>query len=321
LRDVAGEVLIGGIMEHIEEAGVHSGDSACAIPPPTLSSAAVATIEEYTRRLADALDVRGLLNVQYAVKDGAVMVIEANPRASRTVPFVSKATGVPLAKVASRIMVGATIAELREEGLVRPPAEGGHVSVKEAVLPFNRFPDVDTVLGPEMRSTGEVMGIDRSFGLAFAKSQAAAGNRLPETGTIFLSLADRDKGNGLAAARRFADLGFRIIATTGTAKACEEEGIPIEAVVAKMGQEEGMDAVTLISSGQVDLVVNTPRGRGPRADGDHIRRAATAHKVPCLTTAAAALAAAAGIAESTSRETTVRALQEYHADGQMRLEV
>jgi carbamoyl-phosphate synthase large subunit len=193
--------------------------------------------------------------------------------------------------------------------------------VKEAVLPFNRFPDVDTILGPEMRSTGEVMGIDRSFGLAFAKSQAAAGNRLPETGTVFLSLADRDKTNGLAAARRFADLGFRIIATTGTARACEEEGIPIEAVVAKIGQEQGMDAVDLISSGKVDLVVNTPRGRGPRADGDHIRRTATVHKVPCLTTAAAALAAAAGIAESSSREATVRALQEYHTDGQMRLEV
>ncbi len=321
LRDADGEVLIGGVMEHIEAAGVHSGDSACAIPPPTLSAAAVGTIEDYTRRLADALDVRGLLNVQYTVKDGAVLVIEANPRASRTVPFVSKATGVPLAKVASRIMVGATIAQLRDEGLVRPPAEGGHVSVKEAVLPFNRFPDVDTILGPEMRSTGEVMGIDRSFGLAFAKSQAAAGNRLPETGTVFLSLADRDKTNGLAAARRFADLGFRIVATTGTAKACEEEGIPIEAVVAKIGQEQGMDAVDLISSGKVDLVVNTPRGPGPRADGDHIRRTATIHKVPCLTTAAAALAAAAGIAESTSREATVRALQEYHADGQMRLEV
>jgi carbamoyl-phosphate synthase large subunit len=218
-------------------------------------------------------------------------------------------------------MVGATIAQLRDEGLVRPPAEGGHVSVKEAVLPFNRFPAVDTILGPEMRSTGEVMGIDRSFGLAFAKSQAAAGNRLPETGTVFLSLADRDKTNGLAAARRFADLGFRIIATTGTARACEEEGIPIEAVVAKIGQEQGMDAVDLISSGKVDLVVNTPRGRGPRADGDHIRRTATVHKVPCLTTAAAALAAAAGIAESSSREATVRALQEYHTDGQMRLEV
>ncbi len=321
LRDATGEVLIGGVMEHIEAAGVHSGDSACAIPPPTLPASVVATIEEYTRRLANALDVRGLLNVQYAVKDGMVSVIEANPRASRTVPFVSKATGVPLAKVASRIMVGATLAELRDEGLVRPPAEGGHVSVKEAVLPFNRFPEVDTILGPEMRSTGEVMGIDRSFGLAFAKSQAAAGSRLPAQGTVFLSLADRDKRQGLAAARRFADLGFRIVATEGTAVACEREGIPIEAVVGKIGDEQGMDGVDLISSGKVDLVVNTPRGRGPRADGDHIRRAATRHLVPCLTTTAAALAAAAGIAESASVEATVRSLQEYHADGQLRLEV
>jgi carbamoyl-phosphate synthase large subunit len=321
LRDADGEVLIGGVMEHIEAAGVHSGDSACAIPPPTLTAATIATIEEYTARLATALDVRGLLNVQYAVKDGAVMVIEANPRASRTVPFVSKATGVPLAKVASRIMVGATLAELRDEGLVRPPAEGGHVSVKEAVLPFNKFPEVDTILGPEMRSTGEVMGIDRSFGLAFAKSQAAAGNRLPETGTVFISVADRDKTIGLAAARRFADLGFRIIATAGTAARCEAAGIPVESVVAKIGETTGMDAVDLISSGKVDLVVNTPRGQGPRADGNHIRRAAVAHKVPCLTTAAAALAAAAGIAEMTSREPTVRSLQEYHTDGQMRLEV
>jgi carbamoyl-phosphate synthase large subunit len=172
-----------------------------------------------------------------------------------------------------------------------------------------------------MRSTGEVMGIDRSFGLAFAKSQAAAGNRLPETGTVFLSLADRDKRDGLVAARRFADLGFRIVATAGTAAACEAEGIPIEAVVAKIGEEQGMDAVDLISSGKVDLVVNTPRGRGPRADGDHIRRAAVAHQVPSLTTAAAALAAAAGIAEMSSRTVTVRSLQEYHADGQLRLEV
>ncbi|MGZ6995587.1 MAG: carbamoyl-phosphate synthase large subunit, partial [Acidimicrobiia bacterium] len=321
LRDADGEVLIGGVMEHIEAAGVHSGDSACAIPPPTLNAKTIATIEEYTHRLAEALDVRGLLNVQYAVKDGTVMVIEANPRASRTVPFVSKATGVPLAKVASRNMVGATLAGLREEGLLHPPAAGGHVSVKEAVLPFNRFPEVDTILGPEMRSTGEVMGIDRSFGLAFAKSQAAAGNRLPEHGTVFLSLADRDKTQGLAAARRFAELGFRIVATAGTADACEAGGIPIEAIVAKIGDEQGMDAVDLISSGKVDLVVNTPRGQGPRADGNHIRRAAVAHQVPCLTTAAAALAAAAGIAESTSRAATVRSLQEYHADAQLQLEV
>ena len=296
-------------MEHIEEAGVHSGDSACAIPPPTLAARVLQTIERHTRALADALDVVGLLNVQYAVKDGQVFVIEANPRASRTVPFVSKATGVPLAKVAARLMVGATLEELRAEGLLRPPAEGGHVSVKEAVLPFNRFPDVDTLLGPEMRSTGEVMGIDRTFGMAFAKSQAGAGNTLPQKGTVFLSLADRDKAAGLVAARRFAELGFSIAATAGTAAALEAEGIAVDTVVAKVGETVGVDAVDLISSGKVDLVVNTPRGRGPRADGMHIRRAAIAHGVACVTTVAAAIAAAAGIAEAVSREPDVRSLQ------------
>jgi carbamoyl-phosphate synthase large subunit len=325
LRDHAGEILIGGVMEHIEEAGVHSGDSACTIPPATLGSDVVEVIERHTRALAAALDVRGLMNAQYAVKNHEVFVIEANPRASRTVPFVSKATGVPLAKLAARLMLGTTLADLRREGVLpegvpEPALEGGHVAVKEAVLPFSRFPEVDTILGPEMRSTGEVMGIDRSFGLAFAKSQAAAGNRLPDRGTVFLSLADRDKPAGLRAARRFAELGFSLVATAGTADALEAEGVPVDAVVAKVG-ESGVDAVDLISSGKVDLVVNTPRGRGPRADGNHIRRAATAHRVACLTTVAAARAAAAGIAEWTTQVPTVRSLQEYHRDGQLRLEV
>jgi carbamoyl-phosphate synthase large subunit len=326
LRDDAGEVLIGGVMEHIEEAGVHSGDSACAIPPPTLTSPVIATIETYTRALANALEVRGLLNVQYAVKGGDVYIIEANPRASRTVPFVSKATGAPLAKLAARLMLGATLADLRAEGLPVPVAgggDGGHVAVKEAVLPFDRFPEVDTILGPEMRSTGEVMGIDRSFGLAFTKSQAAAGNQLPDRGTVFLSLADRDKPAGLVAARRFAELGFSLVATPGTAAALQGDGIGVEAVVRKLGDAEtsGMDAVELISSGKVDLVINTPRGRGPRADGDHIRRAATAHRVSCVTTIAAALAAASGLAESTTREPQVRSLQEYHRASQQRFDV
>ena len=321
LRDRTGEVLIGGILEHIEEAGVHSGDSACAIPPPTLSSETLATIGRHTRELAEALDVVGLLNVQYAVKDGRVLVLEANPRASRTVPFVSKATGVALAKGAARVMLGATFSELRVEGLVHPPAGDGHVAVKEAVLPFARFPTVDTLLGPEMRSTGEVMGIDRSFGLAFAKSQAGAGNRLPDKGTVFLSLADRDKRSGLAAARRFAALGFTLAATTGTAALIEAEGIPVRTVVAKVGEDVGVDAVDLIGSGQVELVVNTPRGRGPRTDGAHIRRAALANGVAYVTTVAAGLAAASGIEEVATREPVVRSLQEYHRDGQLRLEV
>jgi carbamoyl-phosphate synthase large subunit len=284
----------------------------------------VARIETQTRALADALDVRGLLNVQYAVKGDELYVIEANPRASRTVPFVSKATGVPLAKVASRVMVGATLAQLRDEGLLRPPATGGHIAVKEAVLPFKRFPDVDTVLGPEMRSTGEVMGIDRTFGMAFAKSQTAAGNHLPSRGTVFFSLADRDKPSGIVAARRFTEAGYTILATAGTATALREGGLEVEMVVGKLtdgGASDGIDAVELLLSGKVDLVVNTPRGRGPRADGAHIRRTATARGIPCVTTVAAALAASAGIVEWESTEATVRSLQEYHRDGQLRLEV
>ena len=222
VRDGAGEILIAGVMEHVEEAGVHSGDSACALPPQTLRDDVVDQLERHTRALAESLEVCGLINVQFAVKDGQVYVLEANPRASRTVPFVAKATGVPLAMVASRVMVGQTLEDLRREGLLRPDAVGrvpvlDHVSVKEAVLPFDRFPGVDTLLGPEMRSTGEVMGVDSTFGLAFAKSQMAAGTRLPDAGTVFLSLADRDKPAGLDVARAFSALGFSVAATLGTA--------------------------------------------------------------------------------------------------------
>ena len=311
IRDHTGAVVIGGVMEHVEEAGVHSGASACVLPPHTLDADTIAVIEDYTRRIAEALDVRGLVNVQYAVKQNQVFVIEANPRASRTVPFVAKATGVPLAKVASRVMLGATLDELRQEGLLTEPVVGDHVAVKEAVLPFNRFPDADALLGPEMRSTGEVMGIDLTVGLAFAKSQLAAGVSLPESGTVFLSLADRDKASGVEAARRFVELGFAIAATAGTAARLEAEGVPVATVVAKLG-EEGTDAVELIASGEVQLVVNSPRGRGPRADGAHIRRAAGTHDVPLLTTASAALAAANGMADRHEHEPAVRSLQEYH---------
>ena len=312
VRDRTGEVLIAGVMEHVEEAGVHSGDSACALPPQTLGDEVVAVLEGHTRAIAEALSVVGLLNVQYAVKEGQVFVIEANPRASRTVPFVAKATGVPVAMIAARVMTGATLAELRAEGLVRPPTGGGWVSVKEAVLPFGRFPGVDTLLGPEMRSTGEVMGVGATFGLAFAKSQIAAGTPLPAAGTVFLSLADRDKATGLEAARRFTSLGLTLVATSGTAAFLESNGIPVATVVAKVGESGAADAVDLIATGRVQLVVNTPRGRGPRADGLHIRSAALAHLVPCLTTVAAARAAAAGMADWRDHGMSVVSLQEMH---------
>jgi carbamoyl-phosphate synthase large subunit len=259
------------------------------------------------------------------VKTGEVFVLEANPRASRTVPFVAKATGIPLAKVAARVMVGATLAGLRSEGLLRVEGPGPvvprHVSVKEAVLPFDRFPEVDSLLGPEMRSTGEVMGIDSTFGLAFAKSQMAAGNGLPDGGVVFFSLADRDKEAGLDAARAFLAIDaheFSIAATEGTAAYLRAHGVPVATVVAKLGVTaaggaagDGVDAVELIRSGSVRLVVNTPSGHGSRADGGYIRRAASASRVPCLTTVAAARAAATGVADWGRHGLTVTSLQEY----------
>ncbi len=317
IRDHTGEVLIGGVMEHVEEAGVHSGDSACAIPPPTLPTWVVEVIESYTAAIAKRLDVRGLINVQYAVVGTTVYVIEANPRASRTVPFVAKATGVPLAKVASRVMLGATLAELRVEGLLREPV-GGHVAVKEAVMPFNRFPEVDPALGPEMRSTGEVMGIADTFGRAFYKAELAAGTILPTTGTVFLSLADPDKPAGLVVAQRFRALGLGIAATEGTADYLAAFDSPVDQVVAKV-QEIGDDgetrvtAVDLIADGKISFVVNTPRGALGRSDGEQIRKAASLHRVSCVTTVDAALAAVQGLSERTGEVLTVKTLQEYHA--------
>ena len=315
IRDHTGEVLIGGVMEHVEEAGVHSGDSACAIPPQTLPSWVVEVIESYTTSIAKALDVRGLINVQYAVLGTTVFVIEANPRASRTVPFVAKATGVPLAKVASRVMLGATLAELRVEGLLRPRSKNGHVSIKEAVLPFNRFPEVDPALGPEMRSTGEVMGIDTTFGLAFYKAELAAGTVLPTEGTVFLSLADGDKPAGIVVARRLRELGLGIVATTGTADYLASFGVSVDAVVGKISDGHGINAVNLIAGGDIAFVVNTPQGQGggARSDGEQIRKAAITHRVSSVTTVEAALAAVQGMAEHVGHDLSVRSLQEYHS--------
>jgi len=318
IRDHTGEVLIGGVMEHVEEAGVHSGDSACAIPPQTLPSWVAEVIEAYAASIAKRLDVRGLINVQFAVVGTTVYVIEANPRASRTVPFVAKATGVPLAKVATRVMLGATLAELRAEGLLRP-AIGGHVSVKEAVLPFTRFPEVDPALGPEMRSTGEVMGIADTFGKAFYKAELSAGTILPESGTVFLSLADPDKPAGLVVAQRMRALGLGIVATVGTADYLARFDVEVDQVLDKVqdihAKGVGVTAVDLIAAGEISFVVNTPRGRIGRTDGAHIRKAASLHSVACVTTVDAALAAAEGLAERNGVLLGVRPLQEYHATG------
>ena len=313
IRDHTGRVVIGGIMEHVEEAGVHSGDSACVLPPPTLGAAVMATLTDYSTRLAEELSVIGLLNVQYAVKDGEVFVIEANPRASRTVPFVAKATGRPLAKVAARVMAGATLAELEAEGVLPAEPVTGNWSVKEAVLPFNRFPETDALLGPEMRSTGEVMGIDVTPGLAFVKSQLGAGMGLPEPGSmVFLSLADRDKDAGSQVAAKLVELGFRLAATSGTAARLQADGLSVERVLDRL-DGDGPNAVDLLEAGELSMVINTPRGRGPRADGAYIRIAAGQKGVALLTTVAAARATVNGIADLGRTDLKVRSLQSLHA--------
>ncbi|MDA0298504.1 MAG: carbamoyl-phosphate synthase large subunit [Actinobacteria bacterium] len=318
IRDSTGEVLIGAVMEHVEEAGVHSGDSACVIPPPTLEAWVVVAVESYTKVIANALDVRGLINVQFAVAGSQIYVIEANPRASRTVPFVAKATGVPLAKVASRVMLGASLAQLRSEGLLKKPVSGKHVSVKEAVLPFSRFPEVDTALGPEMRSTGEVMGIDSTFGRAFVKAEIAAGTDLPTSGMVFLSLNDRDKPSGLVVAKRLRELGLGIVATSGTADYLQRFGHPVDRVVGKVSEtaakrrKQPDDAVELIKRGEIAFVINTPQGRGGRSDGEAIRKAANIFRVSSVTTINAALAAVQGLFEQQEHPLEVKSLQEYH---------
>jgi carbamoyl-phosphate synthase large subunit len=301
------DVWVGGIMQHVEEAGIHSGDSACVLPPHSLGEDMLDRIREWTAGIARALGVVGLLNVQYAVRGDQLYVIEANPRASRTVPFVSKAIGLPLAKLACRIVLGERIAEL---GL---PAEAtpSHVSVKEAVLPFDRFTGADALLGPEMRSTGEVMGIAADFPTAFAKAQAAAGAGLPAQGTAFITVTDGDKPAAVGVATLLGDLGFRLVATAGTARSLGSMGIRVEAIN-KIG-EGSPHVVDWIEQGEVDLVINTPTGTGARSDGWQIRAAAIARGIPCITTMSGALAAARAIWAAQRGQPEVHALQELHA--------
>ncbi|MFM1985487.1 MAG: hypothetical protein RLZZ295_653 [Actinomycetota bacterium] len=317
------ELFLGGVMEHIEEAGIHSGDSACVLPSMTVTEAQRLEIRTATEKIARGVDVRGLINIQFAIADETLYVLEANPRASRTVPFVSKASGVPLAKAAARISVGSTIAQLRTEGILPASGDGvaRGVSVKEAVLPWNRFRrtdgrGVDAVLGPEMRSTGEVMGISPTFGESYAKSQIAAFGPLPSSGTVFISLADKDKSTGIEPAKGFSELGFRILATDGTASFLKEHGIECTTVrknsegTGPMGEKTIVD---IINAGEIDLVINTPVGRGTRADGWAIRTAAVQRSIPCITTTAGFSAAVDAITFLQSGPLSIKSLQEWLA--------
>ncbi|HSZ19974.1 MAG TPA: carbamoyl-phosphate synthase large subunit [Candidatus Acidoferrum sp.] len=309
------DLIIGGVMEHIEEAGVHSGDSSCVLPPVSLSPAVLAKIRDYTKRLAKALQVVGLMNVQYAIQRETVYVLEVNPRASRTVPFVSKATGVPLAKIAARLMAGR---KLREMNLPVTVTDGvaeivvrDYYSVKSPVFPFNKFRGVDTILGPEMRSTGEVMGVAKSYGQAFAKAQLAAGQRLPRKGSIFLSVSDHDKRHCAPLAKELHSLGFRLIATRGTAAALEAAGVPAEPVYKV--NEGRPNIVDLVKTGKVDMIINTPLGRESFYDEKSIRRAAIRYNIPCITTLSAANAAARGIRALVEQSLEVSPLQSLHS--------
>ena len=318
------ELFLAGVMEHIEEAGIHSGDSACVLPSFTLDAGKIAEIREATFKIASNVGVRGLINIQYAItREGTLYVIEANPRASRTVPFVSKATGNPLAKAAALISTGVTIAELRTSSILPLAGDGvaNGVSVKEAVLPWNRFrrldgTGVDSVLGPEMRSTGEVMGIASTFGQAYAKSQIAAFGPLPMKGSVFISLSDRDKEDALAPAKAISKLGFTLYTTAGTHDFLKKNGIASTSVRKNSDVDgEGLSAVDIISSSMVDLVINTPLGRGSRQDGWLIRTASVQRAIPIITTIAGFKAAVEGIKEMQSRDFEIESLQEWQAEG------
>jgi carbamoyl-phosphate synthase large subunit len=300
-------VVIAGIMEHIEEAGIHSGDSSCVLPSFRLSAEALGTIRAHTMRLALALQVKGLINVQYAVQEGRVYVLEVNPRASRTIPFVSKATGVQWAKVGARVMAGRTLDELGLSGEITPP----EYFVKSVVFPFVKFPGTDTILGPEMRSTGEVMGSAPVLGQAIAKALAAAGTHLPVSGTVFLSVTDPDKPALLKTAWRLSGLGFRLLATSGTAAFLNAGGVEAEAVY-KVGEGPRPHVVDRIKNGEVALIINTPLGRDSYLDDKAIRTEAVARQVPCITTLEGAAAAIDGIEALREGALQVKSLQEYH---------
>jgi carbamoyl-phosphate synthase large subunit len=306
------QTLIGGVMQHIEEAGIHSGDSACVIPPHSLPQGVIEEIKRQARELARELNVKGLMNVQFAVgRDGTVYVLEVNPRASRTVPFVSKATGIPLARYAALVMVGAKLADLPNPSTGKAGLHEvvpRHFSVKESVFPFNKFPGVDIILGPEMRSTGEVMGIDDSFPMAFAKSQLAANSALPRSGTIFISVADRDKVEITSVARALAEMGYQILSTRGTAGALRAAGIAVRDVP-KL-QEGRPNLIDHMKNNQIALVINTPSGKGARTDEGKIRAAAVANGVTCITTVAAAQAAVEACRAVRDQELTVVPLQD-----------
>ncbi|MDR1237829.1 MAG: ATP-grasp domain-containing protein, partial [Propionibacteriaceae bacterium] len=325
------ELYLGGVMEHIEEAGIHSGDSACALPPITLGSEIIDLIRYATERIAAGVGVRGLINIQFALHGDSLYVLEANPRASRTVPFVSKATSTALAKAAALISMGATISGLREQGKLRQLSDGAAIlnsapmAVKEAVMPFNRFRTadgswVDSLLGPEMKSTGEVMGLDLTFGKAFAKSQAASYGKVPTSGTIFVSAANRDKRHAIFPVKHLADLGFRILATEGTAQVLRRNDVEVE-VIRKATQGRGPNdegtIVDAILNGEVDLIFNTPqgisKGGSPRRDGWQIRSAAILADVPCVTTVQGLSACVQGIEALRKGDVSVRSLQSWNA--------
>jgi len=302
------DAFVPAVMEHIELAGIHSGDSACAIPPVTLDADHVKTIEEYTLRISRELKVCGVMNIQYAVHQDRVYVLEANPRASRTVPLVSKVCNVAMADIATRLMLGAKLADLNLRRKTPP-----HVGVKEVVLPFNMFPEVDPVLGPEMRSTGEVLGMAPSFGLAYFKSQAAALSPLPLKGTVFISVTDADKPLVLEPARRFQELGFRIKATGGTCAFLRQNGVKAE-VSRKVHEPQRPNIVDEIKSREIHLIINTPIGKASATDDAYIRQAAIKYRIPYITTTAAARASVTGIAEYRSGKAAVKSLQRYHLD-------